>query len=222
MKLKSILLISSILFLSVQSAFAVPVEWQFYGNGSGNIDVGNSETYQDTTNTYSLTAYGYDGVNPAAILENNRGNNEQGLGISGNNFPEINKNEVLKIDLGSNYLSMTSWMINLNSVDGAENALLFVSSEGTIGDNSFTLLTPVLNIASGGSNSWLSFNADAQYLFIMEDWASTAVGDGRPGDDVLVKGLQADIAPVPEPATFLLLGSGLLGLGWYGRKRKKA
>ena len=29
-------------------------------------------------------------------------------------------------------------------------------------------------------------------------------------------------APVPGPSTILLLGSGLLGLGWYGRKRKKA
>ena len=28
-------------------------------------------------------------------------------------------------------------------------------------------------------------------------------------------------APVPEPSTFLLLGGGLLGLGWYGRKRNK-
>jgi len=30
------------------------------------------------------------------------------------------------------------------------------------------------------------------------------------------------VAPVPEPSTILLLGSGLFGLGWFGRKRKKS
>ncbi len=29
-------------------------------------------------------------------------------------------------------------------------------------------------------------------------------------------------APVPEPSTILLLGGGLIGLGWYSRKRKSS
>lgn len=33
-------------------------------------------------------------------------------------------------------------------------------------------------------------------------------------------GQDSGTAPIPEPSTILLLGGGLLGLGWYGRKRK--
>lgn len=45
-------------------------------------------------------------------------------------------------------------------------------------------------------------------------------GGLRGVDNIFVE--VSESAPVPEPSTVLLLGSGLIGLAWYGRKRKKA
>lgn len=58
------------------------------------------------------------------------------------------------------------------------------------------------------------------------DWGASDVNDfnclgGQCDQQVIFDGPLPDVPAVPLPASILLLGAGVLGLGAYGRMRKK-
>ncbi len=82
-----------------------------------------------------------------------------------------------------------------------------------------------------GSVTWSSIGTSPDYL--VEIVFSSALYQDDPnatwdiywgtatcGNDP-IQGVVGETAPVPEPSTFLLLGGGLIGLGFYRKNRKK-
>ena len=72
-----------------------------------------------------------------------------------------------------------------------------------------------------GSSDYRTWT-NAEYILGWEDRLSNL--SDKDYQDLVIMVESVNPAPVPEPATMLLLGSGLIGLAGFGRKRllKKA
>ncbi len=75
--------------------------------------------------------------------------------------------------------------------------------------------TPELALANALSTS---------FTLLSESYVNFYIYDINYRDNIggMTLSVEKETAPVPEPSTILLLGSGLVGLGFYARKRKKA
>ena len=114
---------------------------------------------------------------------------------------------------GSNYFSDTTWSYS----KGGGTTLNFNSQAWK--------WHPVTSYGfNGGDNIWTTNNSNAAVTGISEQaqwiWSENNFEAGGDQKLYIRADFGADFAPVPEPTTMLLFGSGLLGLAAIARRRR--
>lgn len=116
-------------------------------------------------------------------------------------------------------LSVTGFLVSGNNDQIAVNGF----AEGTLQNakwnwSSMSWYAPAIDIASDISSAWTTGDKlKVSLKYIEKDWLGLIIGTS-----VLNMNYTNNVAPVPEPATMMLFGSGLAGLVGMARRRKKA
>jgi hypothetical protein len=206
MKGKLAALVVAVVVLAAAPAFAGGISINF--NSPSGV-LGTSQAYG------SITAYGFScsvatsgttgpsGCTATNLFGKNGSGDESGLGTAGDVNNEIGITNLVQLDLSSlEKLGVTSVTIGLNSIQSGEGFDVFLSN---------TLGTAGSFYTSGGS-------ADDNAVPITVNLGGNQfLGVSANSANVLLTSLGAT-SSTPEPGTLVLMGSGLLLLGFGARR----
>lgn len=199
MKLFQYLPVSVILTLA-PSAWATSIDFNF-DNPTGIL--GTSQNY--TSGGVTITAYGYNGNGTTTDLYGKQdGGDENGLGLKDYSDYEISTNSFVQLDLTN------LWAVNPGSLDMSIGSVQWGESWKIFGSD--VLGTLGTDIQNGTTDAPLDFTLTGK----AEHYTYLGVEAGS--GNVLLSTLSVDPTQAPEPSSILLLGTGLLGIGAFGRK----